>query len=75
MLEAIFEADFEGGAYGYRPGKSVARRIVDRNVLRLIKLWLRVPVEERDSDGKRRMSDGKSNKRGTPQGVSRPPLT
>jgi RNA-directed DNA polymerase len=27
--------------------KSVARRIVDRNVMWLIKLWLRVPVEER----------------------------
>src|SRR6478672_1312159 len=54
--------------------KSVARRIVDQNVLRLIKLWLRVPVEERDSDGKRRMSGGKSNKRGTPQGGVISPL-
>src|SRR5215831_17172058 len=54
--------------------RSVARRIVDRNVLRLIKLWLRVPVEERDSDGKRRMSGGKSNKRGTPQGGVISPL-
>jgi RNA-directed DNA polymerase len=48
--------------------KSVARRIVDRNVLRLIKLWLKVPVEERDGKGGRRMSGGKSNARGTPQG-------
>ncbi|MDX8443796.1 hypothetical protein [Mesorhizobium australafricanum] len=33
--------------------KSVARRIVDRHLLRLIKLWLKAPVDEREGDGKR----------------------
>jgi RNA-directed DNA polymerase len=48
--------------------KSVTRRIVDRHVLRLIKMWLKAPVEERDSDGKRRMTGGRRSTRGTPQG-------
>src|SRR3954451_18081272 len=33
---------------------SVARRIVDRHVLRLIKMWLRARHEDRDGDGGRR---------------------
>ena len=52
----------------------LARRIVDRHVLHLIKLWLKSPVEERDKNGKRRMSGGRRSTRGVPQGGVISPL-
>src|SRR5436189_4164401 len=56
--------------------KSVARRIVDRHVLWLIKMWLKAPVEETGGggEGKRRMTGGKSSTRGTPQGGVASPM-
>jgi RNA-directed DNA polymerase len=52
----------------------VARRIVDKHMLHLIKMWLTVPVEERDTTGKKRLTGGKDKDRGTPQGGVISPL-
>jgi RNA-directed DNA polymerase len=46
----------------------VARRIVDGQMLHQIRMWIKAPVEERDEHGKRRVTGGKENDRGTPQG-------
>ena len=52
----------------------VARRIVDKHMLHLIKVWLKAPVEEKDEAGKKRLTGGKDNDRGTPQGGVVSPL-
>jgi RNA-directed DNA polymerase len=113
VLEAIFEADCEDRAYGYRPQGSaqdavrtvhrsllegytdvvdvdlskyfdtiphhelllgVARRVVDGDMLGLVTLWLKTPVEERTAGGKTTMSGGKGSTQGTPQGGVISPL-
>ncbi len=71
LLEPIFEADFDPHS---ELVQCVARRIVDRDMLRLIKMWLKVPVQERDENGKPRVSGGKGSTCGTPQGGSLSPL-
>ena len=43
--------------------RSIARRIVDPDMLRLVKQWLKAPVETTGGDGKRRMEGGKASKR------------
>ena len=55
--------------------KSVVRRIVDRQVLHLIKQWLDAPVEEDDGHGHRkRTTSNRDSGRGTPQGAPISPL-
>ena len=110
VIEPIFEADFEGCSFGFRPGRNahqaldqvqaalkagrcevydadlasyfdtidhgrllqqLERRMADRSVLRLIRLWLRCPVVEEDDQGRRRMTHPRQ---GTPQGGVISPL-
>ncbi len=53
---------------------SLARRISDRQMLRLLKMWLKAPVAERTEGGGWRCSGGKRATRGTPQGGVVSPL-
>ena len=55
--------------------KSVARRIVDRRVLHLIKMWLECAVEETDGRGRKTRTTGaRDTRRGIPQGSPISPL-
>ena len=55
--------------------KSLARRIVDKRVLHLIKMWLECVVEETDDRGrKKRTTEAKDSGRGIPQGSPISPL-
>jgi RNA-directed DNA polymerase len=68
-------ADYFGSIPHAELLKSVARRVVDRRVLHLIKQWLECPVEETDDRGRRtRTTEAKDRRRGIPQGSPLSPL-
>ena len=72
---SVYDADLKGYFDSIPHDKLMAcvhMRIVDRNVLRLIKLWLKAPVIEEDDQGKRK-PPSKTTK-GTPQGGVISPL-
>jgi RNA-directed DNA polymerase len=68
-------ADYFGSIPHAELLKSVARRIVDRRVLHLLKMWLECLVEETDDRGrKKRTTEARDNRRGIPQGSPISPL-
>src|SRR5438094_10185807 len=68
-------ADYFGSIPHAELLKSVARRIVDRRVLHLIKMWLECPVEETDDRGRKtRTTEARDTRRGIPQGSPISPL-
>jgi len=54
--------------------QALARRICDRKLLRLLKMWLKAPVAEPTAGGGWRFTGGKRSTRGTPQGGVVSPL-
>jgi RNA-directed DNA polymerase len=68
-------ADYFGSIPHAELLKSAARRIVDRRVLHLIKMWLECPVEETDDRGRKTCTtEARDNRRGIPQGSPISPL-
>jgi hypothetical protein len=57
------------GQYYISVQTGVARRVEDRQMLHLIKMWIEAPVEETDERGrKRRTTRNRDGQRGVPQG-------
>jgi len=72
---SVYDADLKGYFDSIPHDKLMAcvrMRIVDRNVLRLIKLWLKAPVIEEDAQGQRQPP--RKTTQGTPQGGVISPL-
>jgi group II intron reverse transcriptase/maturase len=68
-------ADYFGSIPHCELLQSVARRVVDRRVLHLIKQWLECSVEETDERGRKtRTTEAKDKRRGIPQGSPLSPL-
>ena len=68
-------ADYFGSIPHAELLQSVARRIVDRRVLHLIKMWMECPVEETDKRGRKtRTTEARDKRRGIPQGSPISPL-
>ncbi len=68
-------ADYFGSIPHPELMQSLARRIVDRRVLHLIKMWLECAVEETDQRGRKtRSTEAKDKGRGIPQGSPISPL-
>jgi RNA-directed DNA polymerase len=71
---AVFDADLKG-YFDSIPHdklmKCLRMRIVDRSVLKLIRMWLQAPVVEQDRGGGKRVN---RNSKGTPQGGVISPL-
>ncbi len=73
-LTAVYDADLKGyfdAIPHNKLMKCVQMRIVDRSVLKLIRMWLKVPIAEGNGRGGKKMT--RSN-RGTPQGGVISPL-
>ena len=69
-------ADYFGSIPHAELLKSVTRRIVDRRVLHLIKMWLECSVEETDDRGRKtRTTEARDKRRGIPQGSPMAPRT
>jgi len=70
----VYDADLKGYFDSIPQDKLLAclhKRIADRSVLRLIRMWLKAPIIEKDEHGRDR---GHRPSRGTPQGGSISPL-